>query len=106
MASRDGSWRPRRRGAALLLAASEQLYGVLLTLYPKDFRRRYASEMRRDFGDLVREGLEEGGATELARVWAATLPDLVVTALQERSTRSVRNAYLPLTPRTAWISSG
>ncbi len=79
-----------------------RLYGALLVLYPKDFRRRYASEMRRDFEDLTREGLEEGGRTELARVWATTLSDLVVTALEERSTMLVRrNAYLPLSPRIA-----
>ena len=51
----------RQRGADLLLAASVRLYGVLLLLYPKAFRRRYAGEMRRDFEELSREGLEEGG---------------------------------------------
>jgi len=83
----------------VLLSASERLYGALLLLYPKGFRRRYASEMRRDFGDLSREGLEEGGGRELARVWAATLSDLAVTALKERSTMLARNAYLPVAPR-------
>jgi capsular polysaccharide biosynthesis protein len=74
----------------------------LLVLYPNAFRRRYASEMRRDFGDLSREGIEEGGGTELARVWAATLSDLVVTALEERSTMLVmRNAYLTISARIA-----
>jgi hypothetical protein len=101
MTSRDGGRGDRRRRAVLLLAASERLYGELLALYPKAFRSRYASEMRRDFGDLSREGLEEGGGRELARVWAATLSDLVVTALKERSTTLARNAYLPVEPRIA-----
>jgi hypothetical protein len=39
----------RPRGTALLLDASERLYGALLALYPSAFRRRYAAEMRRDF---------------------------------------------------------
>jgi len=85
----------------LLLAASQRLYGALLTLYPESFRRRYAAEMRRDFKELSREGLEEGGGSELVRVWATTLSDLVVTALKERSTVSARNAHPPVGPRLA-----
>jgi len=91
----------RRRGTNLLLAASQRLYGALLTLYPESFRRRYAAEMRRDFRELSREGLEEGGGSELVRVWATTLSDLVVTALKERSTVSARNAHPPVGPRLA-----
>jgi capsular polysaccharide biosynthesis protein len=102
MAPRDGDPGDRRRlGTNLLLAASDGLYGALLALYPKAFRRRYAPEMRRDFCELSREGLAEGGGTELVRVWASTLSDLVVTALKERSTVLARNAYLPVDPRIA-----
>ncbi len=72
-------------------------------LYPKAFRRRYGAEMRRDFCELMREGLEEGGAKELVRVWAQAIPDLVLTALKERSTMpAARNAYyVPVGPRIA-----
>ena len=77
MIPRGGPPGPRRRGSAallmLLLAASAWLYGALLVLYPKAFRRRYSEEMRQDFRELMLEGLEEGGATELVRVWVATL---------------------------------
>jgi protein tyrosine kinase modulator len=90
-----------RRWADLLLAASERLYGALLSLYPRSFRRRYAEEMRRDFADLSREGLEEGGGTELARVWGGAFSDLALTALQERGTAMSRNGYLPVEPRVA-----
>ena len=97
-----GGQRPGgRRRADLLLAASERLYGALLALYPGAFRLRYAPEMRRDFAELSREGLKEGGGTELARVWGTTLSDLVVTAFRERSTMLSRNAYLPVDPRIA-----
>jgi capsular polysaccharide biosynthesis protein len=80
-----------------------QLYGALLVLYPKAFRRRYSEEMRRDFRELLREGLEEGGATELVRVWAQVLSDLVLTVLKERSTTSASRyaAYLSVDPRIA-----
>jgi capsular polysaccharide biosynthesis protein len=83
----------------ILIAASGRLYGALLVLYPKAFRRRYGPQMRRDFHELSREGLEEGGATELLRVWAATLSDLVLTALMERGVMPARNTQKPVDPR-------
>ena len=53
---------PRRWGSAalvlLLLAACARLYGALLVLYPNAFRRRYSEEMRRDFRELMLEGLQ------------------------------------------------
>jgi hypothetical protein len=68
---RSGGGRGDRQWAVLLLllAASERLYGALLGLYPEAFRRRYGAEMRRDFAELSREGLGEGGGSELARLW-------------------------------------
>jgi hypothetical protein len=85
----------------LLLAASAWLYSAVLVLYPKAFRRRYGAQMRRDFRELSREGLREGGATELVRVWAATLSDLVLTALMERGIMPARNAQKSVDPRVA-----
>jgi hypothetical protein len=90
-----------RRRVVPLLAASERLYGALLALYPRSFKRRYAEEMRRDFADLSREGLEEGGGAELVRVWGGAFSDLALTALRERGTAMSRSAYLPVGPRTA-----
>ena len=101
MASLWGGRDRRRRGADLLLAASARLYGALLSLYPKAFRRRYASEMLGDFCELSREGLEEGGGVELARVWGVAYSDLALTAFKERGTMFVRNGYLPVAPGTA-----
>ena len=84
----------------LLVAASARLYEALLVLYPRAFRRRYGAEMRRDFRELSREGLAEGGATELARVLAQALLDLALTALEERSTMLAKNAHsLSVDPR-------
>ena len=93
-----GGWRVEH-----LLAILARLYGALLVLYPVAFRRRYAEEMRRDFRELMREGLEEGGAKELVRVWAQAHTDLVLTALKERSTLlAARSAYsLAVDPRIA-----
>jgi capsular polysaccharide biosynthesis protein len=87
----------------LLLAASAWLYSALLVLYPKAFRHRYSEEMRRDFRELMREGLEEGGAKELVRVLAQAHSDLVLTALKERGTLLARRyaSYLSVDPRMA-----
>jgi capsular polysaccharide biosynthesis protein len=96
-----GGGREDRRLADLLLAASELIYGALLALYPRAFRQRYAEEMRRDFADLSREGLQEGGGAELVRVCGGAFSDLALTALQERGTVLSSNAYLPVEPRVA-----
>jgi hypothetical protein len=98
--------RHRRGSAALLwlhLAACGRLCGALLVLYPEAFRRRYSAEMRRDFRELLREGLQEGGSTELVRVWVQAHSDLVLTALKERTTSPARRyaSYLSVDPRIA-----
>jgi hypothetical protein len=49
--------------------------------------------MARCFRDLCREELEEGGRLGLAALWARTLPELLYTALKERSTMMARNTY-------------
>jgi hypothetical protein len=49
--------------------------------------------MARCFQDLCREELEDGGGLGLAALWARTLPELLYTALKERSTMLNRNAY-------------
>src|SRR5918998_3432531 len=101
MAPGGGGRGERRRAVLLLLAASEWLYGALLSLYPRAFRERYAEEMRRDFADLSREGLEEGGRTELLRVWGGAFSDLALTAIRERGTAMSRSGYPLIKPRTA-----
>ncbi len=49
--------------------------------------------MARCFRDLCREELEDGGGLGLAALWARTLPELLYTALKERSTMLNRNTY-------------
>jgi hypothetical protein len=49
--------------------------------------------MVRCFRDLCREELEDSGGLGLAALWARTLPELLYTALKERSTMLARNAY-------------
>jgi hypothetical protein len=60
--------------------------------YPRELRDEYGDEMARCFRDLCREELEDGGLG-LAALWAHALPELLYTALKERSTMLNRNAY-------------
>jgi hypothetical protein len=81
-------------------SGSERVYRALMRAYPEEVRRRYADEMVRYFGDLCREERMSGGRIGVALLWARTLPELLFTALKERSTLFQRNAYLPAAPRT------
>jgi len=93
MASPRGS-RQRRHERAV--GTSERAYRSLLRAYPRGLRDEYGEEMARCFRDLCREELEDGGGLGLAALWARTLPELLYTALKERSTTLNRNAYRPV----------
>jgi len=81
------------RGNGRAVGISERVYRSLLRAYPREVRAEYGDEMVRCFRDLCREGLQEGGGLGLAAVWARTLPEMLYTALKERSTMLTRNAY-------------
>ncbi|CAA9387091.1 MAG: hypothetical protein AVDCRST_MAG01-01-305 [uncultured Rubrobacteraceae bacterium] len=75
------------------VGTSERAYRALLRAYPRELRGEYGEEMVRCFRDLCREELEEDGGLGLAALWVRTLPELLYTALKERSTTLARNAY-------------
>jgi hypothetical protein len=75
------------------VGTSERAYRSLLRAYPRGLRDEYGDEMARCFRDLCRKELEDGGGLGLAALWARTLPELLYTALKERSTMLNRNAY-------------
>jgi hypothetical protein len=83
---------PRPRGHERAVRNSGRAYRSLLRAYPRELRDEYGEEMARCFQDLCREKLEDGGLG-LAALWARTLPELLYTALKERSTMLARNAY-------------
>ncbi len=72
---------------------SERVYRLLMRAYPKEFREMYGRQMEQVFLDLCREALENGGGLGLAALWVRTLPELLYTALKERSTMLTRNTY-------------
>jgi hypothetical protein len=87
---------PRPSGRERAVAISERVYRSLLRAYPRELRDEYGDEMARCFRDLCREDLKDGGGVGLAALWARSLPDLLSTALKERSTLLARNAYRPV----------
>jgi hypothetical protein len=84
---------PRPRGHERAVGTSERVYRSLLRAYPRELREEYGEEMARCFGDLCREELQDGGGLGLAALWAHTLPELLYSALKERSTMLARNTY-------------
>ena len=103
--------RPGRHERAVV--ASERAYRFLLRAYPRGLRDGYGEEMARLFRDLCREELEVGGGLGLAALWVRTLPELLYTALKERSTVLTRNAYraavgvaLAAASLLVWLSLG
>jgi hypothetical protein len=84
---------PRPRGHERAVGTSERVYRSLLRAYPRELRDEYGEEMARCFRDLCREELEDGGVLGLAALWANTLPELLYSALKERSIMLARNTY-------------
>jgi hypothetical protein len=81
------------RGDERAVGASGWAYRSLLRAYPRDLRDEYGDEMTLCFRDLCREELEDRGGLGLAALWAHTLPELIYTALKERSSMLARNTY-------------
>jgi hypothetical protein len=88
------------------VGVSERAYRSLLRVYPRKLRNEYGDEMAHCFRDLCREELEDRGGPGLAALWAHTLPELLYTALKERSNMLARNTYrsvLGIAVATAFI---
>lgn len=82
-----------RRGRVWAVAASRRAYRVLMRAYPSDIRERYGEEMVGCFSDACRDAVRNSGPRGLAAVWLRTLPELLYTALKERSTTLDGNVY-------------
>lgn len=104
---------PRPQRSERAVRRSERAYRSLLWVYPRQLRDEYGDEMARCFRDLCREGLHEGGGMGLAALWARTLPEVLSTALKERSVVMGKHAYwlavgvaLAATFLRVWMSLG
>jgi hypothetical protein len=70
---------------ATLLAFFNQLFRLLLHVYPASFRREFGLEMAQVFRDDMRATLREDGLTGMAILWFITALDLIKTAFVERA---------------------
>ncbi len=75
------------------MSRSGRVYGVLLLAYPREFRRRFGGEMAQAFKDPCRDAELRGGALGVMMLWVRTMPDLMSTAIVERS-RAARSRWL------------
>jgi len=66
-----------------LIGASDWLYRLLLHAYPATFRECYGGEMAQVFRECCREAYRRRGAVGLAGLWARTLSDLVISAIDQ-----------------------
>jgi hypothetical protein len=82
------------------IALSETIYGLLLSLYPPEFRREYGAHMRQIFRDVARDRYHHQGVAGLAFWWNRTLLDLTLTVIeQHRKVRFVmsKSTFIQLT---------
>jgi hypothetical protein len=75
------------------VGASERAYRSLLRAYPRELRDEYGDEMALCFRNLCGEALGDRGGLGLAALWTRTLPELLYTALKERSNAVSRTTY-------------
>jgi hypothetical protein len=61
----------------------EDLYRLLLHVYPRRFRRRYVVDMIAFYRERVR-GADRSGLARLVSIWLQLVPDLIASALAER----------------------
>jgi len=60
---------------------SNRTYSVLLTMYPRELRRRFAEEMTDVFDQQLQGAWDESGFAGMARVWLDAIGELLFVAL-------------------------
>jgi len=60
---------------------SSRTYSVLLTMYPRELRRRFAEEMTDVFDQQLQGAWDESGFAGMARVWLDAIGELLFVAL-------------------------
>lgn len=61
--------------ANALLHKSEQLYGFLLKLYPKNFKQQFGQEMQFVFSEQLADSYSEHGDYGIVSLWSRTVID-------------------------------
>src|SRR6266540_7291714 len=71
--------RPRQPMSPHAPTRHHAAYRVLLMLYPRAFRREYASDMEQLFRDQLAEARQRPGRAPVIRLWARTIADLATS---------------------------
>ena len=67
------------------VSLSQRLYRGLLRAYPPSFRSEYGDEMALTFRDACRAAHRRGGAAGVLGQWVETVPDFVVSVVDEHA---------------------
>jgi hypothetical protein len=65
---------------------SRRLFGLMLNLYPREYRSDFGASMLQVFTDQCRCAYQEKGGLGIFFLWLRTLPDLGYTAIVEHCT--------------------
>jgi hypothetical protein len=84
---------------AKILILSNNIYSLLLYLYPNAFRREFGREMTQVFRDDTRHTLSECGWTGLVRLWLIIVIDLNKSVLAEHLSELL---HRPQHPYVRW----
>lgn len=66
-----------------IIKKSQRVYGSLLKLYPKSYRREYGREMQYVFTESVKDAYAANGKPGVATLWAKTVADTGKSAAKQ-----------------------
>jgi hypothetical protein len=69
---------------------SVRVYRLLLNAYPAKFQKEYGSHMAQVFQDSCLRVMRQGGKAGMARLWMATLLDLIQSVISEHARREIQ----------------
>lgn len=67
-----------------IVTLSTRIYTTLLILYPAAWRSAYGAHMVQVFQDVCRDSYRRQGIAGIVFWWCSTLPDLILTAIEQR----------------------
>lgn len=73
-----------------IVANSVRFYEILTAAYPARFRQEYGRQMLQVFRDCCVRAIDQNGMLGIARLWAATLLDLVQSLLSEHAQKEIQ----------------
>jgi hypothetical protein len=72
------------------IAFSTRVYQLLLHAYPTKFQQEYGSQMVAVFQDCCLRAVRQGGSNGMAKLWTATLLDLLQSVISEHAQKEVQ----------------